>query len=344
MMHTVSLPDPAILPLGRRLPDEDKTYLRWSGSGIRFSIRCTTLEADLTWEGSGFNPWIGVTVDGAPVCRFPLMPGTRRYPLLAGMDGTRAHEIAVVRDSQPVEGSDAGPIAIEAVHTDGEPSLPADRTVLIEFLGDSLTVGEGCLGPQSADEWRMTWISCLSAFPALVSEKLNADMRMIALGGWGASRSWDNVPENRIGRIYPFLCAPIPCGSVPADPAERPADAVVINLGTNDGSAILRMSGDERDAAEEKLFDDACALIRSVRERNPGAAVLWAYGLCGKPMEPILKKAVDAVRSEGLERVDYLSLTPAASLGSRFHPSRDAHRLAAEEIAEKLEAMLAAGK
>ena len=339
-MKTCVLPDPRFRVSGRRDPKEEKTNLWWSGSGIRFSWSGTTLEADISWNGSTHNPWIGVTVDGAPVCRFPLMPGTHRYPLLAGMDGNSAHVISVVRDSQPVEGSDAGPIVIEAVHADGEVRLPEARPLLLEFLGDSLTVGEGCLGPQSAGEWRMIWISVLSAFPALVSEKLDAEMRVIALGGWGASRSWDNRPENRIGRIYGQLCAPIPGGEGTIDFPERPADAVVINLGTNDGSAIQRMEGEERAQAEELLRHRAVELMQAVRARNPGAAILWAYGLCGKPMESILKGAVDEYLSSGGERAAYLSLTPAASLGSRFHPSREAHRTAAREIAGKLSEML----
>ena len=277
-------------------------------------------------------------MDGAPVCRFPLIPGTHRYPLLQGMDGEIVHEIAVVRDSQPVEGSDLGPVVIESVTTDGTPAAPAERPYLIEFLGDSLTVGEGTLGPQSAGEWRMIWISVLSAFPALVSERLHADMRVIALGGWGASRSWDNNPECRIGRIYPELCAPIPGGGL-ADFSERQADAVVINLGTNDGSAVLRLQGTERAEAEELLLRRAVELMKAVRERNPRAAILWAYGLCGNLMESILRNAVETVLADGIGNAAYLALTPSSVPGSRFHPGRASHRTAAEEIVRKLREM-----
>ena len=212
---------------------------------------------------------------------------------------------------------------------------------LIEFLGDSLTVGEGCLGPQSADEWRTVWISVLGAFPALTAEAMHADMRVTALGGWGASRSWDNREENRIGRIYDQLCAPIPGGQIPADFPERRADAAVINLGTNDGSPILRMEGDERADAEETLFRRAAELMETVRARNPEAVILWAYGMCGKPMEPILKRAVDEFLAAGGERAAYLSLTPAPDHGSRSHPGPIAHRTAAREITDKLKEMLA---
>lgn len=340
-MNSYALPKEGVLHLGRHDPAEEKTRLWWSGSGIRFTLKAALLEADITWTGGGLCPWMGVVIDGAPVCRFPLMPGTRRYPLLAGMDGAVSHEVSLIRDSQPVEGSDGGPIEIEALTTDGEIGPSSPRPLLIEFLGDSLTVGEGCLGPRSANEWRTVWISVLGAFPALVSEAMHADMRVTALGGWGASRSWDNREENRIGRIYSRLCAPIPGGGIPADFPERQADAVVINLGTNDGGPITRMEGDQRTAGEETLCRRAVELMREVRARNPGAVILWAYGMCGKPMEPILKRAVDEFLAAGGERAAYLSLTPAPDQGSRSHPGPIAHRTAAREITDKLKEMLA---
>ena len=108
-MKFIPLRDPRVQILGRHDPDEKKRCLWWSGSGIRISLACSYLEAEITWTGTGFNPWIAVALDGAPICRFPLTAGTRRYPLLAGMDKTCPHRITVVRDSQPVEGSDAAP-------------------------------------------------------------------------------------------------------------------------------------------------------------------------------------------------------------------------------------------
>ena len=338
-MQRISLPDPRFLPLGRHDPKEERTNLWWSGSGVRVCLACKTLEADITSTARDHAPWMGVLMDGAPVARFPLLPGAHRYLLLAGLDGDFSHEVSIIRDSQPSYDED-GPVYIDAVYTDGEPERPAERPLLIEFIGDSLTVGEGCLGPESAEEWRMVWISHMPAFPTLVSEKLNAEKRVIALGGWGAARSWDNQPESRIGRIYDQLCAITPGGDVPADFTERPADAAVINLGTNDASALSRMTDAERPAAEEELRVRAGELMQMIRARYPKAFILWAYGLCGKQMEPILQSAVRDRKNAGDLNVRYLSLTPAASNGSRMHPSREAHQKAAEEIAEALRNML----
>ena len=338
-MQRFSLPDPRFLPLGRHDPKEEKTSLWWSGSGVRVKLACTALEAEITSSARDHAPWVGVLMDGAPVARLPLLPGTHRYPLLAGLDRGFAHEVSIIRDTQLSYDED-GPVYLEAVYTDGEPQRPEERPLLIEFIGDSLTVGEGCLGPESAEEWRLVWISHMPAFPTLTAEKMNAEKRVIALGGWGAARSWDNQPDSRIGRIYNQLCAITPGGDAPADFPERPADAVVINLGTNDASALASMDEAERPAVEAELRVRAAELMEMARKRYPNAFILWAYGLCGKQVEPLLKAAVEDRQKSGDTKVRYLSLTPAASNGSRMHPSREAHKKAADEIAEELRKML----
>ncbi len=338
-MRRISLPDPRFLPLGRHDPRESRASLWWSGSGVRVRLACQALEADITASARDHAPWMGVLMDGATVARFPLLPGTHRYVLLAGLDGSFAHEVSIIRDTQPSYDED-GPIYLDTVYTDGEPERPVERPLLIEFIGDSLTVGEGCLGPESAEEWRMIWISHMSAFPTLVSERLNAEKRVIALGGWGAARSWDNQPDSRIGRIYDRLCAVTPGGDVPAGFPERPADAVVINLGTNDASALSKQPEADRAAAEEELRIRARELMKAVRVRYPQALILWAYGLCGKQVKSILQAAVKDRQDAGDMNVRYLSLSPALSNGSRMHPSREAHRIAANEISEALLHML----
>ena len=323
------------LRMGRHDPAEDVCHLWWSGSGLRMNIACTTLEVEAESSAYDHAPWLGVMVDGAPVARFPLTPGVRRYPVLAGMDGSVRHEVSIVRDTQPSY-DEGKPVLLHAVFTDGEPAAPDRRPLRLEFIGDSLTVGEGCLGPESADEWRMPWISHLTAFPTLVAEALHAEKQICALGGWGASRSWDNDVNSRIGRIYDSLCAVVPGGDKPYEEPMGKTDAVVINLGTNDSSALNKMATEERRAAERELKDRAAELLALVRARHPEALILWAYGLCGHMVEPILQEAVVMRRQAGDERVRYLSLSAAMSNGSRQHPSREAHRRAAKEIMEAL--------
>lgn len=338
-MQRYSLPDQRFLPIGRRDPAETQQHLWWSGSGVRVKLACTRLDVEATSTAADHAQWLGVLVDGAPITRLPLTQGTHQYTLLAGLDKNFYHEITILRDTQPSY-DESGPVILNAVLTDGTPEAPAARPLMIEFIGDSLTVGEGTMGPYGGAEWRMLFVSHMPAFPTLVAEELKADKRVVALGGWGAARSWDNQPESRIGRIYNQLCAIIPGGNVPAPVDERPANAVVINLGTNDSSAFSKMPADELPLARAELRSRAVELMETIRARYPKAVILWTYGLCGYQVEEILKGAVTDLRENGDKNVHYLSLSEAQSLGSRMHPSRDAHRQAAKEITEELKKLL----
>ena len=340
MMERYGLPGPAFARVGRFAADEAGCALWWSGSGIRTRIECTRLEVEASAGDDEFIPWLAVTVDGAPVARFALRPGAHRYSVLGRMEPGFAHEVAILRDTQPTD-ADSGPLALTAVYTDGTPETPAPRPCLVEFIGDSLTVGEGTVGPVSAQEWRMAWISNQFAFPSLAAEALNAEKRVSALGGWGAYLSYDANPDHAIGRIYDRLCAVVPGGDIPYDfAAQRPADAVVINLGSNDGSALDRLEGATRSEGLAALEESAVRLLAQVRAANPAARILWAYGLCGNALEGPLRGAVERRRAEGDGRVEYLALDDCAgSVGSRSHPSRDAHKRAAAQIVRALKTL-----
>lgn len=331
----------ACLRLGRFNPDETACNLWWSGSGVRTRFEGRRLEIEAAAADDEHTPFIAVTVDGAPVARFALRPGTHRYDLLGRMEAGVWHDVAVLRDSQPTDG-DRAPVALDALWAEGTLAAPAPKKRLIEFLGDSLTVGEGTVGPKDAMEWRMLWISNQFAFPTLVCESMDAEKRVIALGGWGAYLSYDANPDHAIGRIYDRLCGAAPAGDAPYDfAAQRRADAVVINLGTNDAGAIGGMAGPGRGAALAALEESAVRLMEDVRARNPGAAILWAYGLCGNDVRAPLERAVERRIAAGDARLRYLALDDCAGdVGSRMHPGRAAHRRAAAQIAGALDEMM----
>ncbi|MBQ7656582.1 MAG: hypothetical protein IJS41_08755 [Clostridia bacterium] len=339
-MQRFQLPDPRFFPIGRHDPAETQQNLWWSGSGVRVKLACNRLDVEATSTATDHAQWLGVLADGAPIMRLPLTQGTHTYTLLAGLDERFPHEITILRDTQPSY-DEAGAVVLNAVITDGTPEAPEARPLMLEFIGDSLTVGEGTMGPYGeGQEWRMLFVSHIPAFPTLVAEEMKADKRVVALGGWGAARSWDNQPDSHIGRIYGQLCGVTPGGEVPAPKEERPADAVIINLGTNDSSALTKMAENELPLARAELRTRAVQLMEAVRARYPKAVILWAYGLCGHTVEDILKGAVEDVRADGDDKAYYLSLSDAKSLGSRMHPSRDAHRQAAKEIIGELKKLL----
>lgn len=326
---------PIFRRLGRMDESTDALHLWWSGSGLVMRAKCGRIDVEAESTARGHAQFLGVMIDGAPVCRIPLIPGRHVYPVLCGMLNEAYHEITVLRDTQPSYDED-GPVILHAVYTDGELETPEEKRMLIEFIGDSLTVGEGTVGPKSGMEWILPYISHMPAFPTLTSTLLDAEKRVVALGGWGAYKSWDGKHECRIGAIYEKLCGVTPGGDTAYSFNERPADYVVINLGTNDGTALKDLPADEKEKEEALFAQDAEKLLALVRAHQPKAYILWAYGLCGNAMEKGIRKAVEKRNAAGDSRVAYLPLPEARDVGSRMHPSREAHEEAAQTIARAI--------
>ena len=72
----------------------------------------------------------------------------------------------------------------------------------------------------------------------------------------------------------------------PYDFHSWPADAVVINLGTNDGTGLGIPISPEKAAV---FSETVTKFLYTLRRCNPQAYLLWAYGMCGNPMEPYIR-------------------------------------------------------
>jgi len=318
--------------LGRYDMHEEECLLGFSMSGVSLRAACTELAVEIACEYGQHSPWMGVLVDGAPVGRFPLVQGTHWYTAIAGMDAQFPHEIAIVRDAQPVpEDAHRQFIRIERVRVNGEVQEAQKPAMVIEFAGDSLTSGEGTLGPGSALEWRMAYMSAMNTYAQMACCQLKAEGRWISQSGWGVHAAWDGDLKRCIPLIYDRICATDAAGDKPYDFAAVPADWVVINLGTNDGAPLARLKVSERKAYREAFYQDAAAFLRQIRRLNPEAHILWAYGMCGRPLEKEVKQAVEDMQDQ---KVHYLRVPWCRpdEIGSRQHPGQASHRKVAREI------------
>ena len=136
-------------------------------------------------------------------------------------------------------------------------------------------------------EWRTVWLSGMESWAMEVCRSMNARGRWLSQSGWGVYWGWDGNRENRIPRIYDAVCAVERGGDTPYAFAANPVDAVVINLGTNDATALARLAGAEREQAASAIQAAAADFLRQVRRRNPGAYILWAYGMGGDDIAPL---------------------------------------------------------
>ena len=86
-----------------------------------------------------------------------------------------------------------------------------------------------------------------------------------------------------------------------------------------------------------KLQKELKDFLRTLRECNPRAKIVWCYGMLDTPLEPEICQAISRYEEEtGDHKVSYLQL-PAASeqtIGAREHPGYLCHKQAAQILAE----------
>lgn len=329
--------EPGIRLLGRHTPDTVPFRPYWTGSGVELMLQCRRLAVELelpqvdTWH----SVWILVTVDQAPVARFALIPGRNWYTVLEGMDPAVSHRVAIVRETQPIADGVNTSLLMHTLRSDGTLLPLPQPKMTVEFIGDSLTSGEGIVGPQGAMEWQTIWMSSYN-YSHLVCQALDAQRRIISQSGWGAFSSWDNDPNCVLSRIYDDVCALGDADPTPYDFSREKADLVVINLGTNDFGAISQLEKAAQGQRRRDIQHAVQQLLLQVRRHNPDAWILWVYGMCSHKLSSLFQGAVEACRAQGDLRLGYLTLKVCSEeeQGSRIHPGILNHQAAAKKIVQ----------
>lgn len=330
---------------------ENGVPLFWSASGALMKVKASELTFVLFAAFEGKEHWVRVELDGATMIRTPLNQGENRITVFRGIDANTEHTVQLFRevqcmspDEEPFEGNC---LLLKDVEIQGEflPMEPVTRR--IECIGDSLTSGEGLAGAKDF----MDWVSCMFStegnYSQHLARALNADLHVISKSGWGVYQSWDERTECGIPLYYDKVCGMIKGSTAQAFGALDEAnftwqpDAVIINLGTNDGSAYGKTA--DKEAFEAGLKNAVTGFLKKLRGHYPNAQLLWAYGMCGYAIEPQLKAAVEAYCAEtGDTKAHYVSLPSATDeeMGSRQHPGKLNHKKAADTLLEKLKELL----
>ncbi|CAM3011696.1 hypothetical protein SAMN04488021_10816 [Paracoccus aminovorans] len=223
------------------------------------------------------------------------------------------------------------------------PPAPAAR--LIEFIGDSDTVGFANTAKRrdcnDAEIYAATDTS--RSFGPQVAAALGADYRIIARSGIGLLRNYGGAdPDKTMDRLYPL--------ALPGDPAapalpQRPAGIVVIGLGSNVfGSAL---APGERWTDKSQLrhdFGPALADFAAARAReNPGALmVLLAFGEYGPELVEAHRAASELLTGKGIGNRLVILANPRRD-ACLWHPSAADHAMIAESLIQALHTPSAAG-
>ena len=339
----VTSSNPRLRLLGRMDRSRTPVALDWTGSGLECAFHGSDLWAEL--EAPAFSPvmWMIVLADGKPVARFPVEPGIRFYPLVLGMEPVNTRTVTLMKETQCMPDSPEATVLLHTLRMKGELEELPEHALKIEFIGDSLTSGEGSLAPRNNDEWISLWFSARGNYSWETCDILDAERRVLSQSGWGVCWDWEHNPDHTLPAHYEEICGVLrgPAAekrgcTKPYDFSSWQPDVVCIRLLTNDNGGMNRQESFEQD--RDRVVQGAVAFLRTVRKNNPGAKIVWILPATDCHPE-LAAEAVDKARAEGMENLFACTLPDyyrEEDLGARWHPNAEYNRRAGRILADFL--------
>ncbi|MCQ2534182.1 MAG: hypothetical protein MJ172_06410 [Clostridia bacterium] len=338
--------------LGRHIVNDDNSVsFFWTGSGIEFLTNTTNVVLNVEAKYGALDIWVTVEVNGAFVSRTMLFEGENKIGVLHSMEEGKFNRVRILKETQLEPEGNHYLRFISLTDFDGNDiSLgePPKYDMVIDFYGDSLTTGEGLHGSVGQMDFVAAYMGFEEGYARKTADSLNADYRICSQSGWGVKAGFNNNINLTIPRIYKYIDGK----SVPFDFSEKPADVVIINLGTNDWAAFnaepwvseegvsYKLKLDENGLPVEEdanLFvDKGITFLNELLEYYPKAKFVWVTGMCKTDMAPLIKKVIDG--SSDSSRIKFVEVLSSDDLdyGSREHPGPLTHTNACQKILEAL--------
>jgi hypothetical protein len=341
--------------------------LFWTGSAIEVNAKGSELWIEVEADYDIYEPWISIIINSIPVSRQMLTLGRYWICVFRGMNENTIKNIRVVKDVQAMSADPSCLMQIHAVKFDGEFLPIEEKPYKFEFIGDSITSGEGAIGAKAEEDWIPVWFSALNNYSTMTAEAMNAEYRIISQSGWGVFTGWDNNPHANIPEYYEKVCGLLTgernetLGAFKEnDFTSWQPDVVVVNLGSNDSNAfnapewkdeatgeIHKQKLNEDGTFNEKdleTFEEAVVyFLIKLRKYNKHAHIIWAYGMLGMPMMPAIYCAVDAyTKKTGDKKISIFQLprTTEETIGARSHPGSLSHEKSAKVLTEYIKEIL----
>lgn len=352
---------------GRTTGNLSPLSLFWTGSGIELNVNASQLWLEIEAGYDAHEPWIAIIIDGVPISRFMVLEGRHWICVFKGMNEEVTKNIRIIKETQALNEDPKSFLQIHGLRCDGEFIEVKDKPYKIEFIGDSITSGEGAIGAKKEEDWIMMWFSAVQNYTYMVAKSVKADYRILSQSGWGVYTGYDNNPNKNMPAYYEKVCGTLngemnrTFGAFEDNDfnAWQP-DVVVINLGTNDEGAFnnpmwrdeitgethkQRMNPDGSYNKEDLgKFEEAVSdFLFKIRTHNPGAHLLWVYGMLGDKMMPAINRGMENYRLKtGDENVSSLLLpnTTDKTVGARYHPGVLSHKKSAKAISAHIKKIL----
>jgi lysophospholipase L1-like esterase len=291
----------------------------WSGTGLVATVSGTKISVQLQTEGTS-SAFFQPVVDGMVAPRFQVMMGAAQTVTVANGLAAGDHVVQLYRESEGMYGD-----SIFSGFVDGTvKGAPAGSGRLIEIIGDSISAGYGNLGSEVHPPWDNTCTfsldteSAYQSYASMIGRSLNAEVSIIARSGWGMYRDLGGSTSGVLSSVYENTLG---TQGTPQWDFARQADAVVINLGTNDAGQSDGGQGDPGQPYEDAYV----AFLHTIRGHYANAWIFLTIG----PMtsDPLLTQfrthITNVVSKVGDAKITAVNMATqdATMTGCDYHPN-----------------------
>ena len=307
-----------------------------TASGIAFYSDCSG-NIDLTIKGNKnlFDAqYFIVYVDGEMHKRVELFHRIKNRSVIETLTVAEnlepgLHRIEILRETEEINAY----AEFLSIALNGTMTPVVDAPMLIEFVGDSITTGYGAYPFSYADQGdpvdHPSRQAGTKSYAYLTAKELGMDIQVCCTSGYGAEVGW-NYDGVNMQDMYEYTA--FHHNREAKWDFARPADIVVINLGTNDNSA----SKYKYSVPEKQILDGMENLTAIVRGKNPDAAIVWVTGMMGITFKKGLTDMVEKLG--GADAGYYFCILPQGTSGGAGHPNEEEHIAGAETLIEFLKA------
>lgn len=313
--------------------------LTWPGTGVEASF--TGTQGTATFNVLSGTSYVGVSVDGGNATRVQVQ---QNVPIAFGPVDRGAHRVRFVKLNE----AELGSIVLTALRSDGTTVATASPNRLLEFVGDSITLGYGVEGTRPCKN-SSALENVLKAWSGLAAGQLNADASIVAWSGHGMLRNAAGVSDlATMPQIYLRASATDATSRFAFGTAPQP-QAVVVALGTNDFTYV---SDSNRAVLDQAAFTAAyLQFVQQVRANYPNAVLVLAgspmlsdtYPSAAEAQHSSLLSCLTAVQTQlGDARVRVLDLPTMDTTVSAcdYHPSAAEQQAMSELLVTELRTAL----
>lgn len=259
---------------GRHENVEDKEYFYHTATGFKVSFYGRIIDIHLSLENRKNDIVYTVAKDGEDLLEAPIFVQNETTSFQVEFSTFDNHVVEIVKRSEPEDGL----TSLKSIATNGyfTPIVFEEKPHFL-LVGASGISGHGALGKPGEPRTTLN-SSSLHSFGYLTAKAFNGSFEFVANSGWGVKYGFNdtsgttNLYEayDRIGIDANEKLITTPYNH------ELKADAIIVNAGGNDYSAVInKTSGFDKEEKVRAFKTQVANLILKFRKDHPSAHIMW---------------------------------------------------------------------